>query len=408
MLKETFRFLIVDDDEVDRMTLQRALRKGGFQFDWKEATNAQSALAVIEQETFDCAFIDYYLPDQDGLSLLKTLRARGMRVPILVLTGQSDEQVAVELMKAGASDYLNKTRISPAQISQMVLRSLRLYRAEERAISIQEQLRESNALLRIQNVELERQKRQIQVQNLQLIEAARLKSEFIATVSHELRTPMNAIIGFSQVLARQSQGALSGYQLNMVNRILSNGEHLLALITDLLDFSKIEAGRMQLVPQTFDLSEVVHETLEELRSLARTKALTLTLETNLTDLQLTNDPLRIKQILINLISNAIKFTEQGSILVGVSTSLTEADSIQIEVRDTGIGIAPEQLDHIFEAFRQLDQSVRRHRPGTGLGLAITRALVEMMDGTITVESVLGKGSTFRICIPRHIKSQAAD
>ncbi|HEY9826554.1 MAG TPA: ATP-binding protein, partial [Stenomitos sp.] len=253
-------------------------------------------------------------------------------------------------------------------------------------------------LLMQQNKELQQQRQRIYAQNLKLIEASKLKSRFLATISHELRTPLNAIIGFSQILLRPSKGPLTPKQVEMVERIFNNGKHLLSLLTEVLDFSRIEAGHLDLSPQSFCLEDLVEDTIEELRSLAEQKHLRLFMQSSLESPLIVNDPSRVRQILVNLISNAIKFTEEGQVWVEIKD--TSPEYIQIGVHDTGIGIASHQIDFIFEAFRQADQSETRKHPGTGLGLAITQTLVQLMEGEITLSSELGQGSTFWITIPR--------
>ena len=262
----------------------------------------------------------------------------------------------------------------------------------------EEQLALQNDLLAQQNAELEQQRQQIQRQNRQLQEASRLKSQFLATMSHELRTPMNAIIGFSQLLLRQRRYPLQSQQTDMVNRILNNGKNLLGLINDILDLSKIEAGRLELNLEEFALDGLVLSTVDELRSLADQKNLSLKVYTNLQNTRVINDRRRLRQVLVNLISNAIKFTESGEVKVTVDE--TEDGCILILVRDTGIGIDQAELQHIFQEFRQVDQTITRRYSGTGLGLSIADWLVRMMDGKIQVESRLGEGSTFQVQFPR--------
>ncbi len=251
-----------------------------------------------------------------------------------------------------------------------------------------------------QNEELENQRQQVLLQNLQLLEAARLKSQFLATMSHELRTPMNAVIGFSQLLLRQRQSSLVPQQVDMVERILNNGKNLLTLINEILDLSKIEAGRLELKLETFNLVKLLRATLGELRSLADQKHLELDIQADLQNPNVSNDSVRLRQILVNLLSNAIKFTECGKVQVKVKEISSER--LAIIVKDTGIGIAQNDLEHIFEEFRQIDQTTTRKYSGTGLGLAITESLVQLMNGKITVESEIGQGSTFCIELPREV------
>ncbi len=399
---ENLKILVVDDDEVDRMALRRALNKAGVQIELSEVSDGNSAIAALSSNFYDCVFLDYRLPDQDGLILIQKLYNLGIKSPVIVLTGQGDEQIAVELMKAGAIDYLSKSRLSPEILAQVVRHAVRVYRAEMQVGLAMQQLRESNELLTRKNQELEVQRQQIELQNLKLIEASRLKSQFLATMSHELRTPMNAIIGFSQLLLRPKCGELMHQQKDMVERILNNGKHLLTLLNEILDFSKLEAGRLDIKPEIFDLSKLLNSTMQEMRSLAEGKKLCMRFQTDLQNSVVFNDPTRMKQIIVNLLSNAIKFTESGG--VGIDVSEMPGNRVVIAVCDTGIGINPADIEHIFEAFRQVDQSTTRKYSGTGLGLPIVNALVQMMGGKVTVESKLGEGSIFKIELPRQISS----
>jgi two-component system sensor histidine kinase BarA len=264
----------------------------------------------------------------------------------------------------------------------------------------EERLERQNQILAQQNAELDKQRQYIERQNVKLTEAARMKSQFIAMMSHELRTPMNAIIGFSQVLLRQRSGSLVPHQKEMIGRIFNNGKSLLKLINDILDLSKMEAGRLELQCKEFNLTQLVNRTIEELRSLADEKNLTLAFESYLENPLIINDRDRLRQILINLLSNAIKFTETGSVTVILSQP--EPEQIALLVKDTGIGISPQQQANIFEEFHQVDQTTTRKYSGTGLGLAITESLVRLMKGRITIASELGQGSAFCVQLPREM------
>ena len=270
----------------------------------------------------------------------------------------------------------------------------------------EERLAIQNETLARQNRELEMTRQQVERQNLELIAAARLKSQFLATMSHELRTPMNAVIGFAQVLLRQRSAPLCASQVDMVQRILSNGKNLLALINDILDLSKIEAGRLELQLEEFNLSQLILTTVAELRSLAEQKQLPLRVKIELSNPLVINDSTRLRQILVNLLSNAIKFTETGS--VELKAWEPTPNQLLLSVIDTGIGIAESELEHIFEEFRQVDQTTTRKHGGTGLGLAITKSLVQMMHGNITVESRLGQGATFRLQLPRRVEQVSGE
>ncbi|MBW4594993.1 MAG: response regulator [Brasilonema angustatum HA4187-MV1] len=402
-MEEKLKILIIDDDEIDRMAVRCILSKTGVEMEVSEVGDLRSAIALLSDTLYDCVFLDYCLPDQDGLSLLQNLRLNNIEVPVIVLTSHEDEQIAVELMKAGAADCISKSsRLSSEILLKLLRNAIRLHHAEMQVALVNQQLHQSNELLIRQKQELEVQRQHIELQNLRLIEASHLKSQFLATISHELRTPMNVIIGFSQLLLRPKFGQLTHQQKDMLERILSNAKHLLMLLNQVIDFSKLERGRLDFKPEIFDLSKVVNATVEEIRSLAEEKNLSLLIQMDLQNSLMFNDPTRIRQILTNLLSNAIKFTESGSIAVEVK-ELPEL-RVEIAVHDTGIGIASADLQKIFEPFRQVDQSITRKYSGTGVGLPIIKALLQTMGGNISVESQLNNHSVFRIQLPRHISS----
>jgi signal transduction histidine kinase len=264
----------------------------------------------------------------------------------------------------------------------------------------EERLARQNEILLEQNHELEKIRQQIQLQNLQLLQTAELKSQFLATTSHELRTPLNVILGLSQVLLRQRSATLSEQQIEMMQRILSNGNHLLSIIEDMLEFANVEAGNVSFHPEEFNLKTLILNTVAEHRSLAEEKLLDLQVDINLACPIIANDSSRLRQVLVKLLSNAIKFTTTGSIKLKAWE--TSPDKIAIAVEDTGIGIAPHHLECIFEQFRQVDQSNSRKYEGMGLGLAITKSLVQMMQGKISVTSKPSAGSTFYVELPKQI------
>jgi signal transduction histidine kinase len=264
----------------------------------------------------------------------------------------------------------------------------------------EDRLKDRNQILYQQNQQLEKQRQQIEQQNLQLRELAETKSQCLITMSHELRTPISAIFNFSQLLARKYGNILNHDILKIIERILSNGKNLLSLIDDLLYLSKIEAKQLKLNPKKFNLINLVAIAIEELRSLAEEKNLVFQYTTNLPSCYIINDYDRLKQILINLIGNAIKFTENGSVKIIILQKVPNL--VRLEVIDTGIGIPEEHLESIFEDFRQVDRGTNRKYSGTGLGLAIVKSLVELMEGKVTVQSQIDKGSVFAVEFPQEL------
>jgi signal transduction histidine kinase len=219
-------------------------------------------------------------------------------------------------------------------------------------------------------------------------------------MSHELRTPLNAVIGFSEMLGARYFGSLTDKQAEYVGDIHASGKHLLSLINDILDLSKIEAGRMELEEGEFDLRAALDNALTLVRERAQRSGVALRLETDPALGAFHGDERKLKQVVLNLLSNAVKFTPRGG-AVGVVARRANGTA-EIAVSDTGVGIAPQDQEAIFEAFRQVGTDVTRKREGTGLGLALARRFVELHGGTISVESQPGKGSTFTVRLPiRH-------
>jgi PAS domain S-box-containing protein len=245
--------------------------------------------------------------------------------------------------------------------------------------------------------ERERMINELQVANAKALEASRLKSEFLATMSHELRTPLNAVIGFSGIMMEGMAGEIDEAALGMIQGIYDSSHNLLRLINDVLDLSKIEAGRMELVVVPLSITELAEQWQAQMQVIAEQKKLPFDIRVD-SDVpaRLYGDKDRIRQIVVNLLSNAFKFTEQGQVKLEVEW---ENESLVMRVRDTGIGIPPHALTYIFDEFRQVDSSSQRQFGGTGLGLAIVRRLCLMMGGNIQVSSKLGEGTVFTVNLP---------
>jgi PAS domain S-box-containing protein len=271
-----------------------------------------------------------------------------------------------------------------------------LYEQLKRASSeLEQKVREATA-------ELTRQNELLRRSHFEIEQASAAKSQFLANMSHEFRTPLNAILGYTSMLLKGVTGELTPHQRRNLERVDSNAHHLLAIINDILDISRIEAGKMPLTVSRFDLKDLVAEVLAEVEPIISRSRLAVTSHLTADVPPLKTDRQKVKQIVINFLTNAIKFTPQGSVEVRTE-HVPSRDQIAVSVADTGIGVSPADRDRIFEDFRQADNSPTREYTGAGLGLAICRRLAGMLDGNITLESEVGRGSTFTLFVPREVK-----
>ncbi len=365
--------------------------------------------AVAAGRPFAVAFLDVRMPPGiDGITAAEGMRALDPDLHIVIVTGYSDtglREIGRRVPPADKLLYLQKPFTLP-EISQCAHALSAKWHAER-------ELRRMNAELeaRVQAglAELAETNRQLQTAKDAAEAASRVKSEFLANMSHEIRTPMTAILGYAEILA--SDEASTGVPQEWVDvaKIISrNGDHLLQIINDLLDISKIEAGKLDV--EFVNCSPV--QVLADIQSLMRVRAdragLNLTIEAEgLIPATIRTDPTRLRQILVNIVGNAIKFTERGSVSVkvrfkpspGPQAAPGNAGLLEFEVADTGIGISQEHLARLFEPFQQADASTTRKYGGTGLGLAISRRLAGLLGGDIVVESRLGLGTTLRLDIP---------
>ena len=259
-----------------------------------------------------------------------------------------------------------------------------------------EELQSQTQELQQQSEELQEQNVELAAQREQVEEANRLKSEFLSNMSHELRTPLNSVMALSRVLLMQAKDKLSEEELNYLDIIQRNGQNLLSLINDILDLSKIEAGKMDVTPKLFSITSTIETIMERLEPVAEEKGIDMNPETPENLPQIESDEARVHQILQNLMGNALKFTDQGSVTV---SARCDEKKVYIQVADTGIGISAKDLLHIFQEFRQVDGTSSRSYEGTGLGLAIAHRAARMLGGELTVQSTLGKGSIFTLVLP---------
>ena len=504
------RLLIVEDSVDDALLAIRELKRAGYDVVHERVETAAQMKEALAQHTWDFVIADYSLPQFSGIAALELLKSTGLDIPFVIVSGSIGEDVAVDVMKAGANDYMMKNNVK--RLIPSLERELRdaegrrkrrqaeeaLHDSEARKAAIFDsaldciisidhegkiiefnpqaektfgyqrndvlgqpmdeliippslRARHREALARYlatgtasvigrrveltgmrsdgsefpvelsltsistktkpmftaylrdlteqkKQEEIHRRSRELEEQNLRIQEASRLKSEFLANMSHELRTPLNAVIGFAEVLIDGKAGSLNDEQREYLNDILTSGHHLLQLINDVLDLAKVEAGRMELYPETFSLKTAADEVCTIMRPIAAKRNIMINFHIDDAMGPVNLDARKVKQMLYNLLSNAVKFSHEEGV-VKLSITCEPGGQIKIQVKDSGIGIKSEDLPRIFREFEQLEAGASRRFPGTGLGLALTKKIVELHNGSITVQSEFGQGSTFSITLP---------
>jgi two-component system sensor histidine kinase/response regulator len=332
---------------------------------------------------FALAFVDVRMPPGiDGLNTIQELWARDPHLQVVICTAYSDYSLEQITELFGATDRLLvlKKPFDPVEVRQIACALTEKWSAARREADQLRALREAN---------------------LRAEEASRAKSEFLANMSHEIRTPMNAILGYVDLLCEA--GTTAEERTRYVTTIRNSGEHLLTLLNDILDLSRIEAARLDVQPAPFSPAELAREIVDLFATGARERGLSLVLEVDAaTPAAIESDPHRVRQVLINLVGNALKFTHQGGVRVVVRPERAPAVAprLRFEVIDSGIGVEPSQIEAIFEPFNQADTSSTREYGGAGLGLTIAKRLAELLGGEIEVESARGKGSLFSLCLPQ--------
>lgn len=379
----TARILIVDDEAAQMKALCDTLTDHGYAT--VGFTTGTAALAALKEAGFDLLLADLMMPEMDGITLLRAALATDSNLVGIIMTGEGTIATAVEAMKTGALDYILKpfklSVILPVLARALAVRRLRLDNA-----ALEQRVREHTAQLAEANQALEY--------------ANSAKDRFLASMSHELRTPLNAIIGFTGTLLMGLPGPLTVAQEKQLRTVQGSAQHLLSLINDILDFAKIESGNITIQREPLVCQDIIAEVVTTLRPLAEAKGLLLEIQVPPVDLVVQSDRRALSQVLINLINNAIKFTEIGAVRLELRRCQENGRILaEIRVVDTGIGIRPEDQAKLFQAFTQVDAATTRQHEGTGLGLHLSQKLAQLLGGQITVESEYGVGSTFIVGLP---------
>jgi signal transduction histidine kinase len=369
--------LIVDDTPENLKVLSAMLAKQGYKI--RPAINGKIALQLARLIPPDLILLDIMMPEMDGYEVCRHLKAdeKTRNIPIIFLSALSETFDKVKAFSAGGVDYVTK----PFHTAEVLAR----IETHSSLRDLQKRLEEKNKLLEQEIVVRKGAEEAAQAAN-------RAKSTFLSNMSHELRTPLNGILGYAQILQRERN--LTSTQIDGLNIIQKSGHHLLTLINDILDLAKIEAGKLALYPTAINLPNFLDGVVSIMQMVAQQKALQFIFDVP-KDLPVAveADEKRFRQVLLNLLGNAVKFTDKGSITLRVLCVDKKWGSIRFEVQDTGVGMTPEQAQKIFQPFEQVGDE-KKQREGTGLGLSITYQLVTLMGGDLKVSSVPGKGSTF--------------
>lgn len=373
-LEKTFipRILIADDMATNRVMLTFAFKSTNFEI--VEASSGEEVLKLVEQQRFDCVLLDQMMPGITGYETLIKLRENFSQVelPIIIVTALYDTEIIVSALKNGANDYINKPVDSVIILARV---QLQLHRRKA-------------------EIELKKAKEAAEKAN-------QAKSMFIASMSHELKTPLNAISGFSQLL--EMEFADNEDAKDSIQQIIFSSHHLLNIVNDLLDLSKVESGKIELAIKNFHIPDILHEISSNCKPLMakNTNDFEVVCADNIGEM--VSDSFRLNQVLLNLISNAAKFTVKGIISIAVDT-FDEGRWLSFSIKDTGIGISEANQQKLFSEFFQIQESQHLNPQGTGLGLNISLRLTQLLGGNISVKSTLGKGAEFIVKLPRKAPS----
>jgi signal transduction histidine kinase len=433
MVEESIRILLIDDAPAYIAYILQAFAHGDSRFQVLVVDSLASARALLETQQPDLMITEWALSDGGALDLL-TASAAFPVLPMVVLTNNRNLRSAVAAIKAGAVDYLVKSDIAPTDLPQIARRAIREHRclveqlpagAHQRAQVVEHaeppiapngevcqvmgsfsaitERRRMQAALEAERRSLARRvaarTTELRLANAELTRAARLKDEFFASMSHELRTPLNTILGMSESMLEQIYGPLTDEQAAALQSVEASGRHLLALINDILDLSTIEAGRLVLHSGPVAIEDIIQSSLRMIKQPAHQKRLSVALNRDSSVVTISADPRRLKQMLVNLLNNAVKFTPDGGAIGLEIAGDMQQGVVRLTVWDTGIGIAFEDLEQLFRPFIQLDSRLSRQYMGTGLGLVLVARMAKLHGGSVAAESTLGQGSRFTIVLP---------
>jgi signal transduction histidine kinase len=395
--ERTYRLLIVDDDETDRRLYGWLLaRQAPGAFEIEQAQDGATGIAALRDRKFDCLLLDFSLPDVTGLEFLAEAVIDGdLPCAVVLITGHGNEAIAVEAMKLGVQDYLVKDHVNEGRLWRAIVRAVSQRELRLRLANSMRALTEANATMEQEVAAHKKTEVELRTAKEAAEQADQAKTRFVAMVTHELRTPLNGILGYAQLL--RLEGGLTAQQNARVGAMMQAGRHLFGMIERVLDFASIESGRMELHPARISVRDLTEACIASVGPAAAERGLSLHLvSAHDAPRQIVADPARLRQILLNLLGNAVKFTSAGGVELRVLAA-EPAGTLRIEVADTGPGIKEASRERLFQDFERLDTPASIE--GAGLGLAISARFVGLMGGAIGHIANPRGGSIFWLELP---------
>ena len=381
MAKEKLRVLLVEDNPTDALIVKKKLqRDANFDYEIDHVVSGEEAVSILEKGAYHITLLDYNLPKKSGLETLREVKSKNIETPIVMITGQGDEAVAAQLIKEGAFDYLPKRDGYEDSVPLMIRKTIAEFRARQERQRLQK--------------EIALKKDELEKTNAQLKELDRMKSDFVANVVHELRTPLTLIKGNLDNIEKGFAGEVQPKQKEIISDVFRVVNRLARLVNDLLDLSKIESGKMEFKKEAVDIVGLAGEVVKDFEKIASEKKIGIKKGFPKGEVKINADKDKLMQVFVNLMGNAIKFTDKGDVTIKI---IELQDEVQVEIQDTGPGMDKDQIDRIFDKFVRV---VAEKKEGTGLGLPIAKDIVELHKGRIRVETSPGKGSTFIFNLPK--------
>ena len=382
MEERALNVLVIEFNSQNILKIKEALSKpSGTSYDISWVQREDNVLKKVEESAFDVILLSYDLPGANGLEILSDLQYKDLKGPVIMMADKGDEEFATQAMRQGAYDYVIREKGFEDGLLLVIHNTLNTFRARKERERLQK--------------EIAAKKVELEAANRKLKELDRIKSDFVANVAHEFRTPLTIIKGNTDMVLKGGLGKVTNEQKDMLDGAVKVANRLSRLVNDLLDISKIESGKMKLKKESFNINKIIEENLVVFAKTMKDKKQTLQKDLARDISDINGDMDKITQVFVNLLSNATKYSPEGGVISVKSVNLEK--EVMIEVSDTGEGIAPQDLDKVFDKFTRV---TAEKKEGTGLGLPIAKDIVTLHSGRMWVKSESGKGSQFYFTLPK--------